>query len=205
MITGAAPTGFTPPTDAVGRRRTLGVPEAVIALVGDAAPSAALTTGLRAVAASGADLPIVVLDAQEGQEPAIVDLAAAAGIGEHRMQVPVGMDAADRAAVLDATTLLIAPTRRSAFPWRVVEAMAMGVPVVAAASADHREVIFDGGSVVGDATDDRQDVDALEDGIRGALASVAGLERLGVLAGDRGRAFSWRGAADRVWQLHADL
>nr|WP_274637815.1 glycosyltransferase family 4 protein [Microbacterium bovistercoris] len=205
VITGAAPTGFTPPTDAVGRRRTLGVPEAVIALVGDAAPSAALTTGLRAVAASGADLPIVVLDAQEGQEPAIVDLAAAAGIGEHRMQVPVGMDAADRAAVLDATTLLIAPTRRSAFPWRVVEAMAMGVPVVAAASADHREVIFDGGSVVGDATDDRQDVDALEDGIRGALASVAGLERLGVLAGDRGRAFSWRGAADRVWQLHADL
>jgi hypothetical protein len=26
-----------------------------------------------------------------------------------------------------------------------------------------------------------------------------------VLAGDRGRAFSWREAAERVWQLHADL
>jgi len=26
-----------------------------------------------------------------------------------------------------------------------------------------------------------------------------------VLSGDRGRAFSWPGAAERVWQLHADL
>jgi hypothetical protein len=31
------------------------------------------------------------------------------------------------------------------------------------------------------------------------------VERLGVLAADRGRAFSWRESADRVWQLHADL
>ena len=29
--------------------------------------------------------------------------------------------------------------------------------------------------------------------------------RLGVLASDRARAFSWRDSAERVWQLHADL
>ena len=38
-----------------------------------------------------------------------------------------------------------------------------------------------------------------------ALASTAAAERLAVLAGDRGRAFSWREAAERVWQLHAEL
>ncbi|MDF2560610.1 MAG: glycosyl transferase, partial [Microbacterium sp.] len=35
--------------------------------------------------------------------------------------------------------------------------------------------------------------------------STAAAERLGVLAGDRGRAFSWREAADKVWMLHAEL
>ena len=32
----------------------------------------------------------------------------------------------------------------TAFPWRVVEALAVGVPVVAAASDSHREVVLDG-------------------------------------------------------------
>jgi len=37
------------------------------------------------------------------------------------------------------------------------------------------------------------------------LGSTAAVERYAVLASDRGRAFSWAGAAERVWQLHADL
>jgi len=205
VIAGAAPAGFAVPTDAVGRRRTLGLPEAVILMVGDAAASAALQTGFRAVARSGADLPIVVVDVQEGQEPAIVDHAEAAGIAAHRVHVRTGLDAGDRAAILDASTMLVAPSRRSAFPWRVIEAMALGVPVVAAASPEHREVIVDGGILAGDEVDDSQDADALAAAIADALSSTAALERLAVLSGDRGRAFSWREAADRVWQLHADL
>ncbi|WP_084516218.1 glycosyltransferase [Microbacterium luticocti] len=202
VIAGAAPAGFAVPTDAVGRRRTMTLPEALMVLIGDASPSSGLAAGFRAIAASGADLPIVVLDARDGEEPAIVELAQAAGIGEHRVHVRPGLDAADRAAILDAAAIVLAPGRRSGFPWRVVEAMALGVPVVAAASADHREVIFEGGRVVGDGADDAE---ALGDAAADALSSIAGLERLAVLAGDRGRAFSWREAADRVWQLHADL
>jgi hypothetical protein len=58
--------------------------------------------------------------------------------------------------------------------------------------------------VVG-ATDAASLVEALAAALTGALGSTAAAERLAVLAGDRGRAFSWREAADRVWQLHADL
>jgi hypothetical protein len=205
VIAGAAPAGFAVPVDAVGRRRTLGVPEGVIVLVGDAAPSAALQTGFRGIAGSGANLPIVVVDAQEGQEPAIVEYAEAAGIPARRVHVRVDPDAGDRAAILDVAAMVVAPSRRSAFPWRVVEAMALGVPVVAAASPDHREVVLDGGRVVGDESDDGEDAEALAAAITDALSSTTALERLAVLSADRGRAFSWREAADRVWQLHADL
>jgi glycosyltransferase involved in cell wall biosynthesis len=86
----------------------------------------------------------------------------------------------------------------------VVDALTLGVPVIAAESAVHSEVIVDGGSLVG-ATDAASLVEALAAALTGALGSTAAAERLAVLAGDRGRAFSWREAADRVWQLHADL
>ncbi|WP_454169941.1 hypothetical protein [Microbacterium paulum] len=36
-------------------------------------------------------------------------------------------------------------------------------------------------------------------------STPAAAERAGILAADRGRAFSWLSAAERVWQLHADL
>jgi glycosyltransferase involved in cell wall biosynthesis len=205
VIAGAAPSGFGVPQDAVGRRRTLGLPEAVVVMAGDAAPSAALATGFAALAAARVDLPVVVLDAGEGQEPAIVDLAAAAGVPERQVHVRGGMDAADRAAVLDAAVVHVAPSRRAAFPWRVVESLVLGVPVVAAASDAHREVIVDGGLVTGGRDDAEGDAEALGAAVSEALASATALDRLAVLAADRGRAFSWHEAAERVWQLHADL
>lgn len=205
VIAGAPPMGFRVPTDAVGRRRALAVPEAFLCVAGDASPSSALPIAFAAIAASRVDLPIVVVDAHDGEEPAIVELAEAAGIAANRVHVRFDLGADDRAALLDASVLLLAPSRRSGFPWRVVEALALSVPVVAVASPDHRDVIVDGGLVVGAPDDDGQDVEALADAITQALATNAALARLGVLAGDRGRAFSWRESAERVWQLHADL
>ena len=64
-------------------------------------------------------------------------------------------------------------------------------------------VVLDGGAF---AADDGADAgEALADALGQVLGSAAAVERYAVLAGDRGRAFSWMGAAERVWQLHADL
>jgi hypothetical protein len=68
----------------------------------------------------------------------------------------------------------------------------------------HDEVVLDGGVLVS-ATDASELADGLGAALASALASTAQAERLGVLAGDRGRAFSWREAADKVWLLHAEL
>lgn len=191
VISGAAPAGFAVPTDAVGRRRTLGVPEGTVVVAGVDGVDAAFA------ALRGIDLPVVVLDAGEGDEPAIADHAAASGIPESHLHVRGGLGGADRAAVLDGALALVAPSERSAFPWRVVDALALGVPVIGVDSSVHRDVLADGGTLVA------------PDGLGAAVLSVLGsgdaLDRMSVRAADRGRAFSWRDAAERVWQLHADL
>jgi glycosyltransferase involved in cell wall biosynthesis len=129
----------------------------------------------------------------------VAERAAAAGIPSRRLHVRGALETADRAAVFGAAVALLAPSVRSAFPWRVVEALTLGVPVIAAQSSVHAEMIVDGGLLAA------PDADALGAALGSALGSTAAADRLGVLSGDRGRVFSWREAADRVWQLHADL
>ncbi|MGW8484279.1 glycosyltransferase [Microbacterium sp. NPDC055903] len=190
VIAGAQPTSFTAPTDAVGRRRTLDMPDRYVVLTG---PTDALQEGF--AAASAADVDAVVLDAPEGVEPDIVEIASAAGLPERRVHVRGRLDAQDRAAVLADALVLIDVSARSAWPWRAVEAMALSIPVVAVDGDVHRDVLADGARLV--------DASELVDAVTDAVGE--GAARLRVLAGDRSRAFSWASAAERVWALHADL
>ena len=204
VIAGASPLGFAVPSDEIGRRRAMDLPEGFVLLSGGPQASDGLDAGLAAVAASGVDLPVVVIDVEEGHEPTVADIASAAGLPERALHVRGAIEAADRAAVFGAALAFVVPSRRAAFPWRVVDALTLGVPVVAASSAVHEEVVFDGGVLV-----EGTDASTLAEGMGAALAaglgSTAAADRLAVLAGDRGRAFSWREAADKVWMLHAEL
>ncbi|MER7796946.1 glycosyltransferase [Microbacterium sp. NPDC096154] len=193
VIAGAHPDGFAVPSDADARRRDLGLPASFVALAGGVGASDGLAAGLRAAAPTGLD--VVVVDVPEGQKPAVAELAAASGVSEQRVHARSGLDRGDRAAILSAAAVFVASSTRGAWPWRVVEAMALGTPVVAIDSDVHREVVLDGGLVVAEAD--------LEDATVEAVGDGAG--RLRVLGRDRSRAFSWAGAAERVWQVHADL
>ncbi|WP_292726432.1 glycosyl transferase [Microbacterium sp. UBA837] len=188
VIAGAAPEGFAEPRDAVGRRRTLGVPEG--AVVVDAAGLSAAELG-ELVAALGRevpDAPVVVLDAPSDAEAvlgSVVFLSA--------------LDAADRAAALASASVVLAPRITPTYGWRTLDALVLGIPVLNAASAANRELIGDGGVVV------EGGADALATSLAALLAVDADHTRAATLAADRGRGFSWREAGDRVWQLHADL
>ncbi|WP_314506457.1 glycosyltransferase [uncultured Microbacterium sp.] len=199
VIAGAAPSGFSVPRDEIGRRRAMDLPEGFILLAGRAASADALSRGFAAIGASGIDVPVVVIGAGEGEEPAIADVAAAAGIPERSLHVRGSLAPEDRAAVFGGAVAFLAASERSALPWRVLEALALGVPVVAASSPVHDEVIVDGGMLVDGSAE------GLAAGLAEALGSTTAAQRLAVLAADRGRAFSWRESADRVWQLHAEL
>lgn len=204
VIAGAAPAGFRVPTDEIARRRDLGLPEGFVLLAGGPMPSDALEAGLAAVGRTVRDLPVVVIDVEDGHEPVVADIAEACGIPEHRLHVRGALDPHDRGAVFGAAVAFVAPSVRTAFPWRVVEALRLGVPVVAADSAVHRDVVLDGGALVS-ARDGAERGEALGEALAHVLSSTAAAERMGVLAADRGRAFSWSEAADKVWHLHAEL
>ncbi|MGB4136022.1 MAG: glycosyltransferase, partial [Microbacterium sp.] len=106
------------------------------------------------------------------------------------------LDAADRAAVLSGAHAVFATSALAAWPWRVVEAMALAVPIVAVDSGVHRDVLADGGVLAPAEEFTDAAVAALEE---------ASSRRLRVLAADRARAFSWASSAERVWSLHAEL
>ena len=190
VIAGAAPEGFVTPFDAEARQVALSLPERYIVLVG---PENELERGFRAAIA--ADIDVVVLDAPEGSEPRLVEMASAAGLPERRAHVRGTLSAEDRSAVFSSASAFLSPSTLSAWPWRAMEAMTLQVPVIAARSGVHNDVIAEGGALVSS--------DEMTDAVVDALGS--GEKHLRVLAGDRARAFSWASSAERVWALHADL
>jgi glycosyltransferase involved in cell wall biosynthesis len=190
VIAGAAPEAFTLPQNALSRRETLSLPERYMVLAG---PENELEHGFRAAAA--ADIDVVVLDAAEGAEPRLVERASAAGLPQRRAHVRGTLSISDRAAVFAGAAVFVAPSAVSAWPWRAMEALASQVPVVAADSGAHRDVIAEGGAIV-----------AIEEMVDAVIDAVGtGERRLRVLAADRAKAFSWASAAERVWALHAEL
>lgn len=197
VIAGAAPTGFAEPSDAVGRRRTMRVPEGSVVLDAAGCDDVALSAGLCAVAALHEAAPVVLFGVPDARAPRVHELAAAAGLAAAGVHVLGAVDAADRAAVLASAIALLAPAAVSGFPWRVVEALALGIPVVATASPVNQEVLVDGGLHV--------PAEELGDALRMLADSEDTRARFSVRARDRSKAFSWRDHAERVWMLHAEL
>ena len=193
VIAGAPPAGYAVPTDAVGRRRALGVPEGAVVVAAAGATDAELEGAL--AAARGAASDVAVLDVGEARAEAVRLLGAGAGFAPEHVHVLGAAEPFDRAALLGSAPLLIAPSTAPAFPWRAVEALAVGTPVVAAASRIHDEVLLDGALLAGDDP---------TDAVRRVL-DPAERERWAVRAADRGRTFAWRDHAERVWALHAEL
>jgi glycosyltransferase involved in cell wall biosynthesis len=85
----------------------------------------------------------------------------------------------------------------------MLEAFAHGTPVVHSDAPALLELAADAGIVV---ERDGEDYPArFADGINSVLSDDALAKRLHYVGSDRAKVFTWRGAADKVWQLHADL
>lgn len=193
VIGGAAPEGFAEPTDAAGRRRAFALPAEGYVLVAGSVTA----DGVRELGEAAAS-PVVVWGS-------VVDAGAGPADEDERLEASTSsfvtiegeLDDADRAAVVSGARALVATSTSAAYPWRVVEALTLGVPVVAAASDVHREVVLEAGLVVAP--------DRLSDALSQVLRDDATRERFAIRAADRGRGFSWWDHGSRVWALHAEL
>jgi glycosyltransferase involved in cell wall biosynthesis len=107
------------------------------------------------------------------------------------------VDSANRRTLYEGARLLVQPSFEEGFGIPVLEAMTLGVPVVAANRGALPEVLGDAGTLV-----DPEDADALAaaiDRMTNDEAFAAGAVSRGI---ERSRLFSWDRAARRVYEAY---
>ncbi len=203
VIGGAASPKITLPIDAIERATRLGLPPRYLLAFGGLEPHRAIEQLIRALALDEApELPLLVIGA--GSAEALAAVVEAAQLPAERVRSLGYLADADLAVALERAALLVVPSLDEGFGLPLVEAFQFGTPVVHSDAPALLEVAADSGIVV-----ERDDLESYPLRLAQAISSVitdpALTERLRYSGLDRSHAFSWRGSAEKVWQLHADL
>jgi glycosyltransferase involved in cell wall biosynthesis len=123
-------------------------------------------------------------------------LAAELGLGD-RVHLLGRLADADLAVALSRAAVLVAPSRAEGFGLPVLEAMAVGVPVV---SSDAPALVEVGGGAT--VTVPVGDSGALAEALREVLGSPTRRAELSAAGRRRAEDFSWADAARRLWELY---
>ncbi|OLR90438.1 glycosyltransferase family 4 protein [Actinokineospora bangkokensis] len=177
------------------------LPPAYVLAVGTVEPRKGLDVLVEAMAGPSApDLPLVVVGPTGWGGVDLRALAAQHGLPPGRLRVLGPLTDEQLAVVLHRATVLAAPSRAEGFGLPVLEAMAVGVPVVHSDAPALVEVA--GGAGVAALREDVAD-------LARALSSVVDSPERAAELVERGRAraaaFTWEHAAESVWRLHSRL
>lgn len=204
VIGGAASASLRLPADADARAKRLALPKRYIVTVGDSAARHGIGYLLSALATKpDHDLHLVVVGAE--REPGALDaVVTEAGISKSRVLGLGALGDADYATAISRAAVLVHPTLANGFGLPMLEAFALGVPVIHAGTPSLVEVAGDAGVAI--PVDDLGAYPGLlAEAIARVTSDVELRTTLSILGEDRSRLFTWRAAAESVWQLHADL
>jgi glycosyltransferase involved in cell wall biosynthesis len=107
------------------------------------------------------------------------------------------VEAAERQALYEGARLLVQPSFDEGFGITVLEAMSLGIPVVAANRGSLPEVLGGAGVLV-----DPDDPEDIAKGIRSILFDDAVPSRCASQGLERARAFNWADTAHRVYDTY---
>ena len=205
VIGGAPGSDLKPVPDAAQRRRAHGLPDEYLLTIAGWEPRKGLEPLIRGLKDKGTHgIPLIIVGAGSDAEPELREIAVDAGVDPERVRSCDHLSAEDLSAIIEGATIVVQPSLEEGFGLAMIDAFAFGRPVVHSDSPALVEVAAEAGYVV-----PRADLDAypklLGEAIAGLLADEEQRAALGVAAGDRAHAFSWRDSAEKVWQLHADL
>ena len=201
IISGAASTALDVPLDADERAERLALPDSYVLAIGGLEPRKGIDQLVAAM--PRIDVPLLIV----GPAADDADLAAAvaaAGLEPSRVRGLGRLTDDDLAVAVDRAGVFAYPNLEEGFGMPVLEAFALGTPVVHSDAPALLELAVDAGVVV-ERGDDEGYAERLADGINSVLTDPALAERLAYSGSDRAKAFSWRSSAEKVWQLHADL
>ena len=206
-VIGTAPrSGLAVGADADVRAARLGLPAEYLVVPGTLEPRKGLVDVLAALGRKGVpEIPIVVLGPETWGDQHVAMVADENGVDASRVRHFDDLDAADLAVVIARALAFVAPSHDEGAGTTLIEAFSLGTPVVHSDAPAFLEVSAGSGLAVPVGTG----LDGYADRLAAAITAVVtdrGLaERLAIAGSDRSRAFSWRDAGERVWQLHADL
>ncbi len=188
------------PPDAQARRSRLQLPLDYLLSVATLEPRKGLDVLLDALALPGApQLPLLVAG-QPGWGG--IDLPAEAarrGLPAGRVRLLGRVPDPDLAVLLSGATALAAPSRAEGFGLPVLEAMALGTPVVTSSDAALVEV---GGGATLVAADG---ADALCAALRTVVQDETLRDRLSAAGRERAKDFTWEAAATTLWGAYFGL
>jgi glycosyltransferase involved in cell wall biosynthesis len=171
--------------------------------IGGVEPRRGIDQLIRGLKNVDADVPLLLV----GPAPDDAALAAAiaeAGLSPDRVRALGHLADADLAVAIARASVFAYPNIEEGFGMPILEAFTLGTPVVHSDAPALMELSAEAGLSV-----EREDEITYPERLAAAITSVlsdAGLaERLRYGGLDRSRAYTWRSAAERVWQLHADL
>lgn len=202
VIAGAPASTLALPVDADERAARLGLPEKYVLAIGSIDPRRGIDQLIRAMAHVHDSIPLVLVGPETGDEE-LAKSATQAGLGENRVRALGTLSDADLAVALARASVFAYPNLEEGFGMPMLEAFAHGTPVVHSDAPALLELAADAGIAVAREGDDYPA--RLADGINSVLSDDTLAERLHYFGSDRAKVFTWRGAADKVWQLHADL
>jgi glycosyltransferase involved in cell wall biosynthesis len=203
VIPGAGRTWLELPADAEARARALQLPDDFILAEGTFDEREGIGALIEGVTRSSAiDLPLLVFAPAGAAEAAAETHYTRPTDGSVR--ILDDLDDADRAVVLSRASVFVFPSLDEGFGAPILDALRFGVPVVHSDAPALIELVQEAGVRVS-----RDDAAGYPERLAGAVQALLEdtdlARRLAIVGADRVKAFSWRDAAERVWQLHADL
>lgn len=206
-VIGTAPrSGLVVGPDADARAARLGIPREYIVVPGTLEPRKGLVDVFTALARRGVpEVPVVVLGPESWGDQHVAAVADEIGVDASRIHHLDDPDAGDLAVVVARALAFVAPSHDESSGTALIEAFSLGAPVIHSDAAAHLEVSAGAGLAVPVGMADSGYADRLAAAITSVVSDRSLADRLSVAGSDRSRAFSWRDAGERVWQLHADL
>ncbi len=189
------------PDDADERAARLRLPDSYVATLATLEPRKGLDVAVTALAQPAVrDLPLVVVGQPGWGGVDLHRVAAEAGLPRDRLRLLGRVSDADLAVVLSRALAVLVPSRAEGFGLPVLEAMALGTPVVSSDAPALVEVA--GGAAV---VTPAGDAGALAAAIAGLAGDTALRERLSREGVARAASYTWEQAAETLWAAYRGL
>lgn len=203
VISGAPSSALRLPSDADERAAELDLPDRYILAIGSLVARRGIDKLIRALGRVDDDVQLLIVG-PEADDPALAAAVAETSVPPSRVRGLGELSDPQLAVVIARASVFAYPNLEEGFGLPILEAFALGTPVVHSDAPALIELSAGAGLAI-----ERGDEETYADRIADAVTQVLGdrelAQRLRFEGIDRAGLYTWRGAAEKVWQLHADL